>query len=116
MKHRLLHHSAVAQVLDDDSLQQRRCNVGVPDAFGIHHDDRPSGADAQARRLAALHAIGSEQQIFSLEQLREQAVERSAAALRRAESSGADEDVTPIRVHACGSCDGLRGLDWPMSD
>src|SRR4051812_15772478 len=50
MKHCLLHHSAVAQVFDDDSLQQRWCDVGVPDALGIDHDDRPSGADAQARR------------------------------------------------------------------
>ena len=86
MKHCLLHHSAVAQVFDDESVQQCRCDVGVPDAFGIHHDDRPSGADAQARRLTTLDSTGPEEQVFSLEELREQAVERAAATLRRAKS------------------------------
>jgi hypothetical protein len=63
----LLYHSAVAQMLDDDSLEERGGNAGVPDALGIDDDDRTAGADAEARSLAALDAARAEEKAFALE-------------------------------------------------
>ena len=82
MKHRLLHHAPVAQVLDDDALEERRGDARVPDAFRVHDDDRAAGADAEARGLAALHAARAEQQPLPLEEAGEGRVERAPFAVR----------------------------------
>ena len=71
MKNRLFHGSSILQVFDDDSLEQLRRDVGVPDSFGINDDDRTVAADAEARCLASLHTRWSEQQILALQQLGE---------------------------------------------
>ena len=72
VKHRFLHHLAIAKVLDDDSLEKRRRDAGVPDAFGIDDHDRPARAYTEAWSFATLHATRTEQQVFSLEQSREE--------------------------------------------
>ena len=59
MKNSLINWLPVLQVLDDDSLQQLGCDLGVPDSIRIHDDDRPVAADAETRSLAALHAPGT---------------------------------------------------------
>jgi len=53
----------------DDSLQELRSDPRIPYSFGINHDDRPACANAEARSLAALHSVRTEQQTLSLEQL-----------------------------------------------
>lgn len=57
----------MSQMLDNDALEQRRRYAAIPDAVGIDDDNRTSGANAEARRLTALHATGTEQQSFTLE-------------------------------------------------
>jgi len=74
MKHRVFDDSAVAKMFNDDSLEQRGRDAGVPDPFGIHDDDRAARADAKAGGLAPLYPPGAEQQPFPLEQRGEQAV------------------------------------------
>ena len=102
MKDRLLHDAPIAQVLDDDALEQRRGHAGVPDALRVHDDDRTAGAHAETGRLATLHATRTEEQPFALEQARERRVERAALAVRRAEAADADEHVARIRLHDRG--------------
>jgi len=75
MKHRVLHDAPIAQMFNDDPLEQWRRDAGVPDAFGIHDDDRAAGADAETRGFASLYPPWAEQQAFPLEQGREEAVE-----------------------------------------
>lgn len=117
MKYRLLHHLSVAQVLDDNALEQGRGHTGVPDAFGIHDDDRSAGTDAEAGRLAAFHAFGSEEQILALEQPGQQAVESTPSTVGCAETSGAHDDMSAVCLHArltIVQCHGTF-LYWPMS-
>ena len=81
MKNRLFHRSSLLQVLDDNSLQQLRRDVGVPDSFGIHHDDRTTAADAEAGSFTSLYAIRSEQKIFALQQLGESRIQFATTAV-----------------------------------
>ncbi len=67
MKHRLLHHPTVAEMLDDDALEECRSHAGVPDALRVHDDNGSADAHAEARRLATLDATRPEQQSFALE-------------------------------------------------
>ena len=67
MEHRIFHDAAIAQMFNDDSLEECRRDTGIPDAFGIHDDDRAAGADAKARRFTTLHAPGTEEQPFALQ-------------------------------------------------
>lgn len=99
VKYRLLHHPTVTQVLDDDPLKQRRRHAGVPDAFRIHHDDRPSGANAETWRLAALYAARTEEQSFTLQQACELRVKRATAPIGRAEAAHAHEHVARVGLH-----------------
>ena len=75
MKDRLINGLPMLEVLDDDSLQQRGRDLGVPDALRIHDDDRSVAAHAKARSLTPLHALGPKEQILALEQLGQQRVE-----------------------------------------
>ena len=100
MKDSLLHHAPIAQMFDHDALEELRRDAGVPDAFGIDHHDRAAGADAETGRLSAFDPRWSEQQIFALEQPREEAVERASSAIWRAEPARADQHVSAVRVHA----------------
>lgn len=108
MKHRLLDDMSVAQVLHDDPLEQRGGDSGVPDAFRIHHHDGPAGTDAQAGRLAALHAPRAKQEVFALEQPREQRIQGAPFPVRGAVAASADEHVARIRLHERGKLDGRR--------
>ena len=87
------------QVLDDDALEERGSDAGVPDAFGIDDDDRTAGADSEAWRLAALDAIGAEEKALALEKAGEMLVERSTALIRRAEAACAHQHMAAIRIH-----------------
>lgn len=93
MKYRLVHYPPISQMLDHDSLQQRRGDAGIPDALGVDDDDRAASTDTQAGRLTALHAIGPEQQLFALQKRGEQIVELAPSAVRRAEATHAHQDV-----------------------
>jgi len=72
MKDRFVDRLPAFQVLDDDSLQQRRRYIGVPNALRIDDDNRSVAADTEARRLASLHACRTEEQIFPRQELGEQ--------------------------------------------
>ena len=74
VENRLLDDSTVAQMLDDDALQEIGSNASVPDPLRIHGDDRSARADAEAWRLAALHPARAEEQPFPLKQLREERI------------------------------------------
>lgn len=99
MKNRLFNRSSVLQVLDDNSLQQLRRDVGVPDSFRVHHDDRAIAAHAEARSFTSLYAIRSEQKIFALQQLGESRIQFATTSVWRAEVAGADKNVVGVTLH-----------------
>ena len=99
VEHRVLDDPAVAQVLDDDTLEERGSDAGVPDAFGIDDDNRTAGADSEAWRLAALDTIGPEEKALALEKAGEMLVELSTALTRRAEAACAHQHMAAIRIH-----------------
>ena len=101
MKNRFFYYASIPQMFDNDPLEKRRRHVAIPDAFRIDDDYRAAGADTEARRLAALHAVRPEQQPLALEQRRQQLIELRSAPVRRTESSHADEHVMRVRFHAC---------------
>ena len=68
----LINRVSMLEMLYHDALQQVRGHAGIPDAIRIHDDDGPCRADAEAWRFAALDALGAEEKILALEQLREQ--------------------------------------------
>src|ERR1051325_3530018 len=94
VKHRLLDNPSIAQMLDDDSLQQLRRDAGIPNPFGVDDDDRAARAHAEARGLATLHAARTEQQAFALQERRQHGVERSTTARRRTEVADTNQDVS----------------------
>ena len=67
MNYGFLDDPALAEMLDDDPLEQRRADVAVPHTFGINNDNGPAPAHAKAWRFAALDARGAEEQSFTLE-------------------------------------------------
>lgn len=81
MEHRLIDHPPVAQMLDDDPLEQRRRHFLVPHAFRVHDDDRTSRTHAEAGRFAAFDPLRSEQQAFPLQQGRQQAIQFEATLI-----------------------------------
>jgi hypothetical protein len=99
MKNRLFDRLPMLEVLDDDSLQQRRGDLGIPGSFRVHYNDRPVAADAEAGGLTALYAARAEEEILSLQKPGEQPIELAAPAIRRAEVAGAHEHVTSVRLH-----------------
>src|SRR2546423_5053064 len=110
MKHSLVHDASVAQVLDDDALEQRGSDPRIPDALGVHDDDRTTRADTETGRLAALHASRAEEQPLALKQTRQQSVERSSLAVWRAVAADADQNVARVRLHESGELGGARRL------
>jgi hypothetical protein len=106
MKHGLLDDATVAEMLDDDALEQRRCHTRIPHALGVHGDDRPSAAHAEAGRLTPLHAAGPEEQPLALKQRGKLRIESATPTVRRAEAADAHEDVAAVGLH-----DGGRGPD-----
>jgi hypothetical protein len=62
-------------MLRDDALEQRGRDPRVPNPIGIHDHDRPATADAETWRLAALDAIGTEEETVTLKQRRQHLVE-----------------------------------------
>jgi hypothetical protein len=99
VKYRLFHYAPVAEVLHDDPLEQLGRNACVPDALRVLDHDRPTCADAEAWRFAAFYPGWSKQEVLSLEQTREKAVQRASLTVRRTEAASADEHVAAIRVH-----------------
>lgn len=99
MKDGVLDNATVAQMLDDDALEQRGRHAGVPDALGIHDDDRSTGADAEAGRFAAFDATRAEEEPFALQQGGQQPVQLASPMIGRAVPADADENVPGIRVH-----------------
>jgi hypothetical protein len=99
VKDRFFDRFSVLKVLDDDSLEQRRGDLRVPDAFRIHYDDRAVATHPKARSFTALNALGAKKQILALKQIGEQRVELSPVAIGRAEVAGAYEHVMRVRLH-----------------
>lgn len=99
MKYSLINWFPVLEVLDDNQFQERGCDLGVPDSFRIHDDDRPVATDTKAGGLATLHAPRTKEQIFALEKVGEQRIELASPAVGRAEVASAYEHVTGVRLH-----------------
>ena len=93
MKNRLFDDVAIAQMLDDDALEKRRRDPGVPDGIRVDDDDRAAPANSQAWRFSPFDPRGPEQEPFALKQCRQHRVQVPATSVRRAEASGADEDM-----------------------
>src|SRR2546423_10758882 len=87
------------EMLHHDALQQFWGHSRIPDAFRIYDDNWSITAHTEAGRLTALHALRSEQQIFSLKQLRQQRVDLSATTIRSAEIPCAHEYVVRVELH-----------------
>jgi len=81
MKHGLLDRPTSFEVLHDNPLEQLGRHPGIPHAFGIHHDHRPAGANAEAWCLATLHTRRTEQQVLPLEQARQQRIETASSPI-----------------------------------
>ena len=99
MKYCFLDDPAVYEMLDDNSLEQRRSDARVPDSIGIHDDDGSAAAHAKTRGFSTLHAIGSEQETVSLEQSREHLIQLASAMVRRTEAADTDQNVPGVRIH-----------------
>src|SRR3954471_20670030 len=99
MKDRLSHGPSMLEVLDHDSLEQRRRDLRIPDAIRIHDHNWPVAANAEPRRLTTFDTLWAEQEVFPLQQLGEQRIELATTAVGRAKSSGAHEHMTRVRLH-----------------
>jgi hypothetical protein len=99
MKNRLRNRFPVLEVLDHYSLQQLGRDLGIPNPLRVHDDDRPVAAHAEAGRLTTLHALRSKEQIFPLQQLREQGIDLASATIGRAEVAGAHEHMSGVPLH-----------------
>ena len=99
MEHCLAHNAPSAEMLYDDSLEQRRRDAAVPHAFRVHDDDGPARAHPETGRLAALDPVGPEEQAFTLQQRRQQSIELGAAPVGRAESAHAHQYMARVRLH-----------------
>ena len=82
MKDCVFDNSPIAEMFDDDALEQLRRDAGVPHTFRIHHDDRTAGTHAKAWRLAPLHSRGAEEKSFPLQEPGQKAVQRAATTFR----------------------------------
>ena len=89
----------ILQMFHDYLLEKLWRDSAVPHAFRIDDNHRTAAAYSEARRFAALHARGSEEEILTLEQRRQLGVERSPSPVRRAEAPRAHEHVTRVRLH-----------------
>ena len=99
MYDRLVDDPSLPQMLLDDPFKKGRSHLAVPYPFRVHDDDRPAAAHAEARRFAALDAGGAEEQSFTLEQRRQQRVQRATTAVGGAEAARAHQQVSRIGLH-----------------
>ena len=99
MEDRFLDDSAVYEMLDDNSLEQRWGDGGIPNPIRVHDDDGPSATDAEARRFPAFDTIGAKEQTVPLKKRREELIELSSAMIRRTESADTDQHVPAVRDH-----------------
>src|SRR5437868_3207925 len=100
MKNVFVYRPSLLEMLDDNAFQQFRRHPRIPNALGIHDYDWSITADAEAWRLAALHTLRAKQQIFALQELRQQRVDVATATIGRAEFAGTDQHVTRVRLHS----------------
>src|SRR4029078_4055770 len=100
VKDRFLDHSPVYQVLDDDSLEERGSDTGVPNTVRVYDDDRPTGADTETGRLSALHSVRPEEQSVTLKKGWQELIQLSPAVVGRAKSPDTDQQVPGIGVHS----------------
>jgi len=108
MEHRIFDHAAVAQMLDDDPLEQFGRDPGIPHPFRVYHDDRAAGADTETGRLTPLHPSRPEEQSFALQQRRQQPIERPPVVVGRAVPARAHEHVPRVRLHQFRQVTGRR--------
>ena len=94
VKDRVVDDPAIAQMLNDDALEEGGRHATIPHALWVDDDDRAAGADAEAWCLPALYAGGPEEKALSLEKRRELRVELAAAPIWRAKASDTDEHVS----------------------
>jgi hypothetical protein len=99
MKHRLLDDPPIAEMFDDNPLQQRGRHAPIPDAVGVDDDDRTATANSEAWRLAALDPRGAKEETLALQERRQQPIQVSPAMVGRTEAADANQDVTSIGVH-----------------
>src|SRR3954467_9851711 len=104
MKYVIVYRLPMLQVLDHDALEERRRDAGVPHALRINDDDWPVAADAETRRFAAFHSLRAEQQIFPLQELRQQRIDLSPTASRGAKVARAHQHVTRVGLHLWTRC------------
>src|SRR4030088_2051743 len=98
VKNRLFDRLPMLQMLDDDSLKQLGSDLGVPGSFRIDDNDRPVGADTEAGRLAALYALGAEEQILTLQKAGEQRIDLAPSAVGRAEGARTYQHRRRVKV------------------
>ena len=81
MENRLVDGATALQVLDNNPVQQLRRDTRIPDPVRIHHHNRTSCADAEARRLATFHSRWPEEQSFALQQACELGIECASTTI-----------------------------------
>lgn len=67
MEYSLFNRLSMLQMLYDNSLEQLRGDMPVPDTLGVNHHDWTAGANAKTWRFAALHAGRTEEKALPLE-------------------------------------------------
>jgi len=55
-------------MLYHDPLEEFRRHPGIPNPLWVDHDNRPSFADAQARRFASFCPVGAKEKPFALKE------------------------------------------------
>ena len=98
IKNCIFDDAAVSKMLNDDSLEELRSDASVPHPLWVDNENRSTGADAEAWRLAALHAPWTEKEALAFEELRKSRVEVATATIRRTETADAHEHVTGISL------------------
>ena len=72
MEYRFVDRSTVFQMLSHDPLEQRWSHAVVPHSIRVDDDDRPLAAHAETRSLATFDPSRTEEEIFALQQFREE--------------------------------------------
>ena len=85
-------------MLDDDALQEGGGHTLVPHPARIHDDDRPTRADAEARRLPAFHARRPKEQVLARQQSGELRIQLPPPTVRRTVGPRAHEDMPAVRI------------------
>src|SRR5207245_6123100 len=91
MEHQVLDDAPADQMLVNDAVHVLGCHVVVPDAIGLHAQDRASFARGEAAHAAALHSHRALMQSGRLELVAQAVEQRLRLTVLRAARSGADE-------------------------